>query len=336
MDNQREKTSRRMFLEGSLAGLAGAAIAPSLLAQTSDTEIKEGMPYRTLGATGEKVSLLSVGGYHIGVPDEATGIRIIHEAIDNGVNFMDNAWDYHNGLSEERMGKALVGRRDKVFLMTKHHGRDKKTAMQHLEDSLRRFKTDVIDLWQYHEVVWDKDPDLIFGPDGGIEAADLAKKQGKVRYIGFTGHKHPQIHLKMLAFGYPWDAVQMPQNILDGSYQSFEQWVLPVLVKRNIGVVAMKTRASGAILRDKIATADECWRYVSALPVSTICSGIDSLDVLHDNLRLVRDLKPMASDEMATIRRRTQEIAMSGTSELFKTTRNFDGPIGRKIHGYTG
>ncbi|MBI4604223.1 MAG: aldo/keto reductase [Planctomycetes bacterium] len=291
------------------------------------------MPRRVLGKTGQKVSLLCVGGHHIGRPDEATAIRIIQEAVDAGATFMDNAWEYHGGASEERMGKALKGRRDKVFLMTKHHGRDKATAMGHLEDSLRRLGTDVIDLWQFHEIVYDADPDMIFAPGGGIEAADLAKKQGKVRYVGFTGHKHPQILLKMLAYEYPWDAVQMPLNILDGSFQSFEKWVLPVLVRRGIGVLAMKTRSSGAMLREKAATAEECWRYVTGLPVSTVVSGMESLELLRDNLRMARTLKPMSPEEMEAARQRTREAALKGAIERYKTSTAFDGPVGRKLHG---
>ena len=231
------------------------------------------------------------------------------------------------------MGKALVGRRDKAFLMTKHHGRDKETAMKHLEDSLRRLRTDRIDLWMFHECVYDEDPDMIFAPGGGIEAAELAKKQGKVRHIGFTGHKWPRIHLKMLAYDYPWDAVLMPLNILDGNFRSFEKWVLPVLEKRGIAPLAMKTRASGAILRAKAATVEECWRYVTALPVSTVVSGMESLDVLRSNLRLARELKPMTEEERKAILERTRSYAQGGEHELFKSTNRFDGPIGRKLHG---
>ena len=319
-------------MEKSLWGLAGSALTPALLGNFPATVIKDGMPYRELGKTGEKVSLLCVGGYHIGRPDEATAIRLMHEAIAGGVNFMDNAWEYHQGRSEELMGKAIKDRRDKVFLMTKHHGREKKTAMEHLEQSLRRLQTDVIDLWQFHEVVYDKDPDMIFS-SGGIEAAELAKKQGKVRYVGFTGHKDPIIHLKMLAYDYPWDAVQLPLNILDGSFKSFEKWVVPVLTQRKIGVLAMKSRASGAILKNKIATPEECWRYVTALPVSTVVSGMESLELLRDNLRMARTLKPMSAAEMEAVRSRTREVAMKGELERFKTTTAFDGSVGRKLHG---
>ena len=191
------------------------------LAPSGRTDI----PTRPLGSTGVNVSILGLGGHHIGrIRDDNQSIQLIRKAIDSGVTFLDNAWEYHNGRSEELMGKALTGGyRDKAFLMTKHHGRNKKTAMEHLEDSLRRLRTDVIDLWQFHEVVYDKDPEMIFAVDGGIEAAELAKKQGKVRFIGFTGHRDPVIHLKMLAYGYPWDAVQMPMNVLDPHFKSFQK-----------------------------------------------------------------------------------------------------------------
>lgn len=331
--------SRRDFLHGSVAGLAGAALGGSVLSRLaadgpSPPADEREIPRRALGKTGEKVSLLGVGGYHVGVPSESEGIRIVQEAVDNGVTFLDNAWEYHKGESERRVGKALErGRREKVYLMTKHHGRDKATAMRHLEDSLQRLRTDVIDLWMFHECVYEEDPDRIFADGGGIEAADLAKKQGKVRHIGFTGHKDPQIHLKMLAYGYPWDAVLMPLNVLDGSYKSFEKWVLPVLVKRGIAPLAMKTRASGDILAAGIATVDECWRYVSGLPVATIVSGMPSIRDLRDNLRLARTLEPMSADEQKAIRERTREIAMTGERERFKTTRAFDGPVGRELYG---
>ena len=327
-----EKPTRRRFLQRSVSGVAGAGLAGSILGAGETTTVS-GMPYRKFGRTKEEISLLSVGGYHIGVPEESEGIRIVQEAIDNGVNFLDNAWEYHRGESERRMGKALVGRRDKAFLMTKHHGRDKKTAMEHLEDRLRRLKTDRIDLWMFHECVYDADPDMIFAPGGGIEAAELAKKQGKVRYIGFTGHKWPRIHLKFLAYGYPWDAVLMPLNILDGNYRSFAKWVLPVLTKRGIAPLAMKTRASGAILQAKAATAEECWRYVTALPISTVVSGMDSLNILRKNLKLARELKPMSAEESEAIRKRTRSFAVNGKHELFKSTNNFDGAVGRKLHG---
>ena len=345
--NSRSEKTRRQFLQASAAaGLAGATLSPGFLtgndtlsprSATGSARIPSlatGLPGRSFGKTDEKISVLGIGGYHIGVSrfTDSESVRLIQEAVDAGVNFMDNAWEYHNGRSEERMGKALVGRRDRVFLMTKHHGRDKKTAMAHLDDSLRRLKTDRLDLWMFHECVYDEDPDRIFAPGGGIEAADLAKKQGKVRYVGFTGHKWPRIHLKLLAYGYPWDAVLMPLNILDGTFRSFETWVLPVLVKRGIAALAMKSRASGAILSAGVATPEECWRYVAALPVSTIVSGMDSLSVMRKNLELTR-LKPMSEDERRAIRERTREVARSGELEKFKTTLAFDGPVGRKLYG---
>jgi len=305
-------------------------------ARLSAAAAEPAVPRRPFGKSGETVSLLGVGGFHVGVCPEPESIRIIQEAIDNGATFLDNAWEYHNGRSEERVGKAIQGRRDKAFVMTKHHGRDRETAMRHLEDSLRRLQTDVIDLWMFHECVYEQDPDRIFASGGGIEAAEQAKQQGKVRHIGFTGHKDPMIHLKMLAYGYPWDAVLMPLNILDGNFKSFEKWVLPVLVKRGIAPLAMKSRASGEIVKSGIATPDECWRYVTALPIATVISGMQSLELLRDNLRLARTLEPMSAGERAAILDRTREIALTGAKERFKTTRAFDGPIGRRLYGITG
>ncbi len=322
-----EALHRREFIKTSAAGVMAAATGLGADARGGE------MPYRTFGATGEKVSILGVGGYHLGRPSEQEAIRIVHEALDNGVNFFDCAWEYHDGRSEEYLGKALRGRRDKAFVMTKHHGRDKKTAMAHLEDSLRRLKTDTIDLWMFHEVIYDADPDMIFARGGGIEAADLAKQQGKVRFIGFTGHKWPRIHLKMLAYGYPWDSVLMPLNILDGTFRSFEKWVLPVAVQRGIVPLAMKTRAGGRIMAANIATVEECWRYALALPVATIISGMESVDLLRKNLELARRLGPMSAEERAAVRTRTTKYAVAGTYEPFKTARVHDGPVGRKLHG---
>lgn len=330
--------SRRQFLSTALAGTASTALAESVFARAqSDAAASgsapQGVPHRSFGRHDEQVSLLCVGGHHIGRPDEAEAIRIIRYAIDNGATFLDNAWDYHHGESEKRMGKALQeGYRDKAFLMTKHHGRDKTTAMKHLDDSLRRLKTDHIDLWQYHEIVYDDDPKMIFSSGGGIEAAELAKKQGKVRYIGFTGHKHPILHLQMLAYEYPWDAVQMPLNPFDANYASFEKWVLPVLIKRGIAPLAMKTRGGGELLKTDKITAEECWRYAAALPVATIVSGMESMDLLKKNLRLARNESPMTNDQMKSIRQRVASASEGGTHELYKTSRRFDGWAGRKLH----
>lgn len=327
------KLTRRNFLQSSLPGLAGAAMSSAWLAQLTAVESRNDIPYRRLGSTDDRVSLLGVGGHHIGRGEESEAIRLIREALDNGVNFLDNAWEYHDGVSEERVGKAIRGRRDQAYVMTKHHGRKKDMAMQHLEDSLRRLNTDSIDLWMFHECVYDQDPDRIFGPDGGIEAAELAKQQGKVRRIGFTGHKDPAIHLKMLAYDYPWDAVLMPLNPLDGNFKSFEKWVLPVLVQRGIAPLAMKSRASGIIIRNNIATPEECWRYVTSLPVATVVSGMESIELLRDNLRLARTLTPMLNAEKQALLARTEEKAATGKFEPFKTSRAFDGPIGRRMYG---
>ncbi|UCD30469.1 MAG: aldo/keto reductase, partial [Planctomycetota bacterium] len=205
--------------------------------------------------------------------------------------------------------------------------------MEHLEASLRRLQTDHIDLWQFHEVIYDQDPDMIFAPGGGIEAADLARKQGKVRYIGFTSHKHPWIQLKMLAYGYPWDAVQIPLNVFDAHFDSFQRKVLPVLTKRGIAVLAMKTRGGGRILKTKTCTVEELWRYVTALPITTVISGMNSIDLLRDNLRMARELKPMTPQEMDELRKRTAKAAASGKHEPYKTTWAYDSRHGKELHG---
>jgi predicted aldo/keto reductase-like oxidoreductase len=334
MQTSENEATRRQFLRTTVTGLVGAALVPALVRGADSPAPAGAVPRRPFGRHRDQVSLLGVGGFHIGVGSlsESESVRLIQEAIDQGATFLDNAWCYHDGRSEGRVGQALQGRRDRVFLMTKNHGREKKVALEHLEDSLRRLKTDHLDLWMFHECVYDQDPDRLFAPGGGIEAAELAKQQGKVRYVGFTGHKSTRIHLKMLAYDYPWDAVLMPLNILDGSFESFEQWVLPVLVKRGIAALAMKTRASGTIVRAGIATPEECWRYVTALPVATIVSGMESFDLLRANLTLARTLQPMTAAERAAILQRTREVALTGQHERFKTSRDFDGPVGRKLY----
>jgi len=325
-------STRRDFLRKTTACGLGAVTMLRQARAASDTA---GIAARPLGNTGVKVSMLGLGGHHIGrIRDDQQSIQFIRKAIDMGVTFLDNAWEYHNGRSEELMGRALQdGYRQKAFLMTKHHGRDKRTAMEHLEDSLRRLRTDVIDLWQFHEVVYENDPDMIFAPNGGIEAADLAKKQGKVRFIGFTGHRDPLLHLKMLAYGYPWDAVQMPMNVLDPHFKSFQKHVLPVLVARNIGVIAMKTLASGYVLRANVTAPEEALRYVWSQPVSTLVSGVDSEQMLNANAATARAFRPMSSAEQAVLLEKTREAGVAGKFEPFKTAPNFDGPIGRKLHG---
>jgi aryl-alcohol dehydrogenase-like predicted oxidoreductase len=295
------------------------------------------MPRRRLGNTGLEVSILCLGGAHLGrAGSHADAIRIVHESIDAGLTFMDNAWEYHDGLSEELMGKALEGRRQKVVLMTKvcSHGRSKKVAMEQLEQSLRRLKTDYLDLWQIHEVIYEDDPDRHFAPGGAAEALLEAKKQGKVRFIGFTGHKHPKIHLKMLAHDFPFDTCQMPLNVFDGTYRSFEQEVLPELNRRGIAPLAMKTLSgNGDPIKRRIITVEEALRYVMSLPVATIVSGIDSREVLKQNLDIARRFTPMSAQEMAALRTRVGTYAADGRFELFKSTQRYDGQIGRDQHG---
>ncbi len=292
---------------------------------------------RPLGNTGVQVSALCFGGAHWGrIEDDAAAIRLLHEAIDAGVTFLDNAWEYNGGRSEELMGKALQGRRHQVFLMTKvcSHGRDKQVALHQLEESLSRLKTDYLDLWQIHEVIYDDDPDRHFAPGGAAEALLEAKRQGKVRFIGFTGHKSPAIHLKMLAHDFPFDTCQLPLNVFDGTYRSFEQEVLPVLAQRGIAPLAMKTLSGNAepITRG-LLTPEEALRYVLSLPVASVVSGIDSPAVLRQNLDIVRRFTPMAAAERSALRARLAPYAKDGRFELFKSSDRYDGRIGRAQHG---
>jgi aryl-alcohol dehydrogenase-like predicted oxidoreductase len=277
-DNDSAGLTRRRFLEATATVVAG-----SMLSNAWSAEANTGVPRRTLGNTGERVSCIGLGGYHIGTQhEEQDSIRIIRAALDGGINFLDNCWDYNGGESEVRMGKALRdGYRQKAFLMTKIDARSKKGALQQIDQSLRRLQTDRIDLLQFHEVIRDTDPELIFAVNGGMEAAVEAKDKGKVRYIGFTGHKSPEIHLKMLqtAFEHRFtlNAVQMPLNVMDAHYDSFEKRVLPVLVQHNIGVLGMKPMGSGLILESKTAEPVECLRYALNLPTSVVITGCDSL-----------------------------------------------------------
>jgi predicted aldo/keto reductase-like oxidoreductase len=317
---------RRDFLKKATATTVVSSLA-SRLSHASDAAI----PYRTLGRSGEKVSIVGLGGYHIGMQsDEQESIRIIRTALDNGVNFLDNCWDYNGGKSEERMGKALRdGYRQKAFLMTKIDGQTRKAASQQLDESLRRLQTDHIDLLQFHEVIRDTDPDRIFGAGGGMEAIVEARKQGKVRYIGFTGHKSPDIHAKMLETGFAhqftFDAVQMPLNVMDVHYNSFEKKVLPILVKHGIGVLGMKPMGDGIILKSKTGTPIECLHYSINLPTSVVITGCESLPILQQALEAARTFKPMQQDEVAKLLARTSPAALKGEFELYKTTHNFDG-----------
>jgi aryl-alcohol dehydrogenase-like predicted oxidoreductase len=337
---------RRRFLQAGLAS-TGTIVADSILHTSSAGAAgplemtntgPDQIPRRPLGRTGEQVSIIGLGGYHLGTMlSVETAVRLVQEAVDAGVTFFDNAWEYNDHRSEEWMGLGLQGRRDKVFLMTKvcTHGRDKNVAMQQLEESLKRLRTDHLDLWQIHEVIYENDPDLHFAKGGVIEALDEAKKQGKVRFVGFTGHKSPAIHLKMLAHNYPFDTVQMPLNCFDGTYRSFEQQVLPELERRGIAALGMKSLGGdGQPILHGVVSAEEALRYAMSLPVSTTISGMDSLDVLRQNLGIVRGFKPMAPKEMQELSQRCKSFAADGHLELFKTTKKYDGGVGREQHGY--
>jgi len=321
---------------GSIVALGGThglanALEPPRLSATGE------IPKRLLGNTGVQVSALCFGGAHWGrIEDDAEAIRILQEAIGAGVTFLDNAWEYNGGRSEELMGKALQGRRQQVFLMTKvcSHGRDKRVALQQLDESLRRLKTDYLDLWQIHEVVYHDDPDRHFAPGGAAEALLEAKRQGKVRFIGFTGHKDPKIHLKMLAHDFPFDTCQMPLNVFDGTYRSFEQEVLPVLTQRGIAPIGMKSLSGNAEpIKQGLVTPEEALRYVLSLPIASLVSGIDSRDVLRQNLDIVRRFVPMTVAEMQGLRTRVARYAVDGRFESFKSTNRYDGRIGREQHG---
>jgi len=317
---------RREFIKA----VAVTGIASSLdrvLHATSAGEI----PRRTLGHTGEKVSIVGLGGYHIGnQSDENESIRIIRAALDGGINFLDNCWDYNGGQSEIRMGKALRdGYRQKAFLMTKIDGRDAKTANSQLDESLRRLQTDHIDLLQFHEVIRMNDPDRIFASGGGLEAAIKAKQAGKIRYIGFTGHKSPEIHRHMLEVAdqhnFTFDTVQMPLNVMDAHFDSFEKIVLPILVKKNIGVLGMKPMGSKVILDSKAVTAVECLHYAMSLPTSVVITGCDSMEIVQQALQVAREFKPLTDAERSTLLAKTVAPSKNGQFELYKTSHNFDG-----------
>jgi aryl-alcohol dehydrogenase-like predicted oxidoreductase len=296
------------------------------------------IPRRTFGRSLDLVSIIGLGGYHLGLVKTATeAVRIMHEAIDAGVNFLDNAWEYHDGESERRMGRAIADRRDAVFLMTKvcTHGRDANVAMRQLEESLRRLKTDHLDLWQVHECVYDNDPDRHFAAGGVIEALERAKRQGKVRYVGFTGHKDPDILMRMLASDFPFDACQLPLNGFDASFRSFQARVLSELNRRQIAAIGMKSLGGdGRAVVKKAVTAAAALRYAMSLDVCTTVSGIDSLKVLRQNLRIARDFSPMSVRERTAYERRLAEPAMDGRFELYKTTAQHEGKVGRAQHGF--
>lgn len=290
------------------------------------------MPMRTLGRTGVQVSLIGLGGWHLGFKaiEEQLSIRIIRTALDNGINFMDNCWDYNDGASEIRMGKALHdGYRERAFLMTKIDGRTKKDAAKQLDESLKRLQTDHIDLVQHHEILRYEDPHRIFDEEGANAALVEARAAGKIRFIGFTGHKDPRIHLYMLEVarenGFEFDTVQMPLNVMDAHYRSFEKMVLPELLKQNIGVLAMKTLANGTILESNTVTAIECLQYAMNLPVSVVITGCESMENLEQALTAARTFKPMTDEQVRSLLSKTEQAASRGEYELFKTTSVYDG-----------
>jgi predicted aldo/keto reductase-like oxidoreductase len=302
-----------------------------VLAQSTPAATKKGeMLYRTLGRTGQRVSAIGLGGFHIGkIKEEQESIKLIRTAIDRGINFMDNSWDYHNGRSERWMGQALKGGyRQKVFLMTKLDGRTKAAAAMQIDESLKALQTDYIDLMQHHEILRFEDPDRIFATGGAMEAVVAAQKAGKIRYIGFTGHKNPLVHMQMLqvaaGHNFRFDTVQMPLNVMDAHFRSFEQQVLPVLVKNQMGVLGMKSMGDPYILRSNTVTPIECLHYAMNLPTSTVVTGIDSMQLLDQAFEAVRTFKPMSKTQVTALLNRTRTAAVNGKYELYKTTSQFD------------
>ena len=318
--------SRRDFVR--LSAATGLAVGAGAQAWGAESQTS-GMIYRTLGRTGEKTSAIGLGGYHIGVPPEQEGIRIIRAAIDRGITFMDNCWDYHEGGSELRMGRALRdGYREKVYLMTKIDGRTKQLAARQIDESLKRLQTDRVDLMQHHEVIRVEDPDRIFAEGGAMEAVLEAKKAGKIRHIGFTGPKDPFVHLRTLEVarqrGFHFDAVQMPLNVMDAHFRSFERQVLPELAREEIAVLGMKPLASGLALESKTVSAIECLHYALTLPTSVVITGIDSMKYLDQAMEAVRTFKPMDESQKKALLARTRDAALTGKFELFKTETRFD------------
>ena len=315
----------------SVAGGTAGAQSPAASPATSARPVAKDMIYRTLGRTGEKVSAIGLGGHHIGRPkDPAEGIRIVRSAVDRGITFMDNCWDYNEGESETRMGEALRdGYRARVFLMSKFDGRTKASTARQIDESLKRLQTDVIDLMQYHENIRMEDPDRFFAADGPLEALQEAKKAGKIRYIGFTGHKDPAVHLRMLdvadAHGFTFDSCQMPLNPMDAHFRSFEKQVVPRLVKKGTAVLGMKSMGDGLLLKSGTVTAVECLTYALSLPTSVVITGCESMERLDQAGELARTFKRLTPAQVATILGKTRQAAMTGQFELFKTSPRFDG-----------
>jgi predicted aldo/keto reductase-like oxidoreductase len=330
--------TRREFLHASLAAGAGLGLVS---AAAADDKPGTGLPTRALGKTGENVSILCLGGWHIGsVKDEKEAIKIMHAALDEGLTFFDNAWDYHDGGSEEVMGKALAmdGKRKKCFLMTKNCARDAKGTRQHLEDSLKRLRTDHLDLWQFHEINYDNDPDWII-EKRALDEALKAQKEGKVRFLGFTGHKSPHIHLKMLT-RHKWDTVQMPINVCDYHYRSFAREVVPEARKLGIAPIGMKSLGGGSdhkgrFVVEKVCTVEEARTYALSQDIASLVVGIDSMEVLKQDLATARAFKPLNETDQSKLLARVKEVAGDGRHERFKSTQFFDGPYHQKQHGLT-
>lgn len=330
--------SRRDFLQASVAAGAAFSLGSSLLAaQKNDGQA---VPVRPLGKTGVNVSILCLGGWHIGQAGKDDGdqaaIRLMHRALDDGITFFDNCWDYHDGYAEELMGKAIHDRRGKAFLMTKNCERDYEGSMKCLEDSLRRMRTDHLDLWQFHEMVYDNDPDWVF-ERGGMKAALEAQQAGKVRFIGFTGHKDPSIHLKMLHKPYAWDAAQMPINVCDYFFRSFQHEVMPVCLKQGTAVLGMKSLGGGIegkIPASGLVTAKECIAFALSQPISSLVVGLRNERDLNQALEVGRNFKPLSIEEQQELLAKVRDNAGDGRHELFKTSKEFDGPHHRKQHGF--
>jgi uncharacterized protein len=340
-------TTRRDFLRVSAGAVAAtsdvSANSKEVSSSTGSGErtlapLAGDMIYRKFGSTDAHISAIGVGGHHLGdVPTLDEAVQLVHEAIDAGITFFDNAWEYYNGKTETILGRALRnGRREKVFLMTKvcTHGRSGELAMQMLEDSLRRYQTDHLDLWQIHGIVYDNDPELAYAKGGVLEAFDRAKKEGKVRFVGFTGHKDPAFHLRMLELGYPFDSVQMPLNPFDANFYSFEKHVLPEVNRRGMAALGMKSMGGAAWgIKAGVVQAEEMLRYAMSLPVATTICGMDSLDVLHQNLGVVRSFEPMTQSEMEALRARCAPTA-DGRFEPYKVSLRYDNPMTRMPHGF--
>jgi predicted aldo/keto reductase-like oxidoreductase len=332
--------TRREFLQAGLAGTAAIALTSDAV---GETPASTGLPMRPLGSTGQKVSIICLGGWHIrAVKEDAEAIKIMHTAIDEGMNFFDNCWDYHDGGSEEIMGKALAADsgkwRKKIFLMTKVCSREAKEVRKQIEDSLKRLQTDVIDLMQMHEINWDNDPEWVV-EKGGLAELLKMQKEGKVRYVGFTGHKSPLIHAKMMPV-HKWDTVQMPVNVCDHFYRSFVATICPLAEKQGTGVIGMKSlgggtkEAGGKVVTAKVCTAEEAIRFALSQPVASVVTGIDSMEVLKQNIKVAREFKPYAGDELEKLLAKVKPHAGDGRHERFKSTIDFDGPYHRKQHGF--